>query len=303
MYAYIHLRRQQKRRDNVAGAMVKQMLERFKIFMWYVKKGLKNPEILFPYLKGRAIAELKAWLRYTGNPRLPEQVEKISTLLKEDKFALIILDACRYDCFEEECENFLNGNLEKVWSAGGDTFEFIRNTFPDLYDLVYVSGAVPVNSLRSGDIFSLPLYKGYVPSKHFWRIVNVWNQGWDADLGTCPPEAVTQSALNNMAPCMIIHYFQPHAPYIGEKKILGSEDRIWKLVGAGKISLAELREAYRFNLRKVLSEVRRLVEKLDNRRVVITADHGELLGEDALLGHRFTKHRILHEVPWLEVEK
>jgi len=51
-----------------------------------------------------------------------------------------------------------------------------------------------------------------------------------------------------------------------------------------------------------------LITNFGNVTIIITADHGELLGEDGLWFHPSRLHpRIhhpkLHEIPWLEIKK
>ena len=66
---------------------------------------------------------------------------------------------------------------------------------------------------------------------------------------------------------------------------------------------AGLREAYRRNLVFVLTHVRPLVDCLTGR-IVITADHGELLGEDGCYSHwSGSDHPLLREVPRLVIER
>jgi hypothetical protein len=66
---------------------------------------------------------------------------------------------------------------------------------------------------------------------------------------------------------------------------------------------AGLREAYRRNLGFVLSHVRPLVDSLTGR-IVITADHGELLGEGGCYSHwSGSDHPLLREVPRLAIER
>ena len=86
----------------------------------------------------------------------------------------------------------------------------------------------------------------------------------------------------------------------------------YKLVGkpleyneliARKLGVEKLRRAYEENLKLVLSYVNELVSYLRREGlVVITADHGELLGERGLFGHP-ERVRVpeLVEVPWLEI--
>lgn len=71
---------------------------------------------------GRGVGSLKCL--FTTRPI--SQKHKIDELLKEKKFRLIILDACRFDYFRKEYADFISGNLEKVWSEGRNTFEYAK---------------------------------------------------------------------------------------------------------------------------------------------------------------------------------
>lgn len=72
---------------------------------------------------------------------------------------------------------------------------------------------------------------------------------------------------------------------------------------AEKYGKRGLRKAYEENLRLVLEEVVKVVEKLPGE-IIVTADHGEFLGERDLYSHlAWSNDPILREVPWLEVEK
>lgn len=61
-----------------------------------------------------------------------------------------------------------------------------------------------------------------------------------------------------------------------------------------------LRNSYRNNLKIVLNEVSKLAKRLPGK-IIISADHGEMLGEGGLYSHN-SHHPLLKEVPWLEVE-
>jgi hypothetical protein len=69
-----------------------------------------------------------------------------------------------------------------------------------------------------------------------------------------------------------------------------------------------LREAYKKNLRIVLSSVAELCAKLlqhdPSRNIIITADHGEALGENGIYSHHYrSKNPLLLKVPWFKVTK
>jgi len=64
-----------------------------------------------------------------------------------------------------------------------------------------------------------------------------------------------------------------------------------------------LRQAYRENLEIVLSHVAELCNELPGK-ILITSDHGELLGEGGLYSHPCgCRHPLLVEVPYFEVKK
>ncbi|KXA93239.1 hypothetical protein AKJ64_01105 [candidate division MSBL1 archaeon SCGC-AAA259E17] len=48
---------------------------------------------------------------------------------KKDWNCLIILDACRYDFFESNYDEYLNGKLRKVISEGTNTSQWLKRTF------------------------------------------------------------------------------------------------------------------------------------------------------------------------------
>ena len=227
---------------------------------------------------------------------------------------LIILDACRADVFEDVCG--IRGYYERVRSPAPCTVLWLERTFTGFYDVVYVSANPFVNS------------KGRLPhvrfdaTKHFAEIVDVWDFGWDEANGTVPPKhvnyAVKRLISNGSAKKMIIHYIQPHFPYIGDRKFLEIDakwsmdefryavpkpnERIRWAIKAGIVTVEDLKNAYRNNLRLVLRYVRKLLDHLEGK-VVITSDHGELLGEDGLFLHEcHYNHPILRTVPWLEIK-
>jgi hypothetical protein len=71
------------------------------------------------------------------------------------------------------------------------------------------------------------------------------------------------------------------------------------------ISRHEVVKAYLDNLRIVLEAASTLVGEIKNHfrsRIIVTSDHGELLGEYGLYMHPHYELPELCVVPWLEVE-
>lgn len=202
---------------------------------------------------------------------VPLQKGFIDDVLRLKEFVLIILDACRYDVFEEVYRDWFSGHLYKTWSSGSCTIEWLKNTFEGYYDLVYVSANGFVLSKRDAvtkdGIFSA--------RQHFKKVVDVFLEDWDDKLGTVHPRDVNKRALENVYDRMIIHYIQPHFPAIGETKLLMNEMEIEKAVREGKVSIETVKKAYRDNLRLVLDYVYALVMTLPHDRIFITSDHGE----------------------------
>lgn len=190
-------------------------------------------------------------------------------IFAEDWGNLLILDACRYDEFERR--STLPGRLEKrVW-RGSTSSEFIRGNFTGkiLHDVVYVSANGWYAKLED-DIGA---------EVHAFEFVER-----DAVGGlTSRPETVAAAARSAAEEYpdkrLIVHFMQPHQPYLGptanQFEFGGDLTDTIRRSGA---SHEDIIEAYQENIDLVLSEVEPLLNDLAGKTVV-TADHGELLGE------------------------
>jgi hypothetical protein len=219
-------------------------------------------------------------------------------IMDRDWDTCILLDACRYDYFQQESP-YDNFKLSKEVSVGTDSKEFIKTVFSDreFHDTVYVTGN-PFVSLLERDTFH----------------DIVIDDTWDVGNSQATPTQVTEAALKAHEEYpnkrIIVHYMQPHFPvhhpdftHINEY-ITYRKSQHWP-VG---ISRAELRDGYRANLNYVLSHVTELIDDISGK-AVITSDHGEMLGERAApIPVRIYNHfedlyvSELLDVPWLEVE-
>lgn len=195
-------------------------------------EGVKNPEKIPPYLRYLAdpIVIHDRW----NKVRYPSQTTKLDKFRENNRWALIVLDACRYDRFDLISSEYLDVKTQPIAAAAHNTFGYLRECWDGCYDVDYVTGAAPVttqafdfskDSIKAdGLVFEneelKQKYKGYIPTDHIENIIEVWRESWDESLGVCPPEPVTDRAVA-MAPestQLVVHYFQPHEPYIGEKK-------------------------------------------------------------------------------------
>ena len=118
---------------------------------------------------------------------------------------------------------------------------------------------------------------------------------------------------------LFVNLFDPHFPYQGSatpapslpdewQQILGGDGLAWNRAVAGEVpldpvALSELRHAYRADALAMDAAVGRLFEVLRRHRLldeallVVTADHGELLGEGGFLSHSGRLDPELLEVP------
>ncbi len=235
---------------------------------------------------------------------------------------LIILDACRYDYFEKVYKQFnLPGKLEKRISSATETTEFLKNNFRKKHDnVVYVSANPFVDLIIKDKVF---------------KIISVWNINWDDKYNTVHPKSVFKWAIyaakKYTTKKIIIHFIQPHYPYIGYDFDDGSFRKLKESAKKGKIKhisyktkpwiitptpiylmkdIETQKRAYLNNLLLVMKYVEKLVNILPGK-TIITADHGEAFGEKIhplfplkIYGHPVgIRHKVLVEVPWLVVDK
>lgn len=229
-------------------------------------------------------------------------------VMEEDWDYLIVLDACRYDTFRKVVDEGAGCVISGATATGG----WMMWNFGEKHkDVIYIAGNPHFASAY------LRKRHGFNP---FYMVKEVWDYGWDSALKTVPPEQVTNAALETLESFpekrMIIHYMQPHHPYIGDKELVDMDEGIHRrvedlggggrketsplgLASRGELSVERLKKAYEQNLIIVMMEVRRLEKELPGR-VVLTADHGEAFGEFGYYGHgAYLRIEALVKVPWV----
>jgi len=284
---------------------------------------MTTPRRLSPDLKRKTLGPLRRRAERKALDGTPRQ-ERLLDDLRTGDYLLVVLDACRYDFFADAARRYLRGRSRAAASAGYDTAQYLSGCWADSYpDTTYVSGASPVASEETLEVedHGRRRYGGeYTPSEHLGEIVDVWDRGRDPSAGTCPPEAVLSATLDRLGERRLVaHFFQPHAPYIGRAQgVAPSDDRdavptdsdldvapIRQRVREGDVSDDRLRGAYQSNLHRATACVCRLIAELrsrgDKRRVVVTSDHGEALGEYGVYSHPHEPHPGIRLVPWMEV--
>jgi len=255
------------------------------------------------------------------NPRLiPRQFNQYWNRLRKgafnpegiDVFAadwdnLLLLDACRYNLFEEVAN--LPGDLSAVESKGTNTIQFLKGnlTGHDLLDTVYVTANPQFHKIREE------------LDCEFHDVIDLWRVDWDDTIQTVRPEVTASATLQATEEYpnkrLFVHFNQPHVPFIGEagkenfsiEEIIDHPLPFWQqpMAGVWDVSDSEIWDAYRENLDSVIPYVRDLLNELVGRTVV-TSDHGNMIGERAEpipireYGHpRWIYTEELVTVPWL----
>lgn len=266
----------------------------------------------FKHLRG--FTKLMGLLRRLAERQVSKAEIKSSVLLREKNWDnLIILDACRHDRYQE-----VVGDCKKIISPAGTTAEFMEKNFSegDWSDVLYVSGC---NFLEDDRFFS---WTGKYPEDIFGEVIKVFESDWDYKKNTVWPEDVYEKAVANISKSdcdrVIIHFMQPHNPFLDYEigkdtdgmyvygEDLEEEDskkfqHVWALGESNDISKKEIVEGYESNIEYVYEYVRKISDELEGKTIV-TADHGELLGEKGLYGHSYgSKAKPVREVPWHEI--
>lgn len=256
---------------------------------------------------------------------------------------LAIFDACRYDVFERVHSDYVAGSLKRVRSPGTGTPDFLQGAFTEPMDnIVYVS-ANPFVSKSESRLPEFDAGELFHDVYELWDTDTDPNLGAVPPIAvTEAVERATREHPDRRIIAHYIQPHIPYLSHgkIGcpenfilrdayakgriavyrnrldnKLKVTLGKGRIWTLkrllgfppaedmeVLINDSGLSTLRVAYEHNLECALYSVRDALASLDGT-VVLTADHGELLGEDNDFGHGLTRdHPLLRNVPWFEVD-
>lgn len=237
----------------------------------------------------------RRWWRHRVNHRVNGPIQSLYPgyddsvdVMDEDWDNFVVLDACRADLFEEVVDTTRFDSYETRESHGSATPEWLQRNFTGEYgDTVYVSANPQVTKHANGQ---------------FHRLIQVWKDEFSDDNRKVMPDPVTDAAIEaaNEYPDkrLIVHYMQPHVPFVTtdelyyggmytpEKVIEGNPDfteyrnarNVWEALELGLVDLDTVWKYYRENLEVAMESVWRLLDAIDGRTVV-TSDHGNLVGE------------------------
>lgn len=220
---------------------------------------------------------------------------------------LIVLDTCRYDVFRLEYKDHgFPGTLQEVNGKYYTTRQWYAHNWDQPNPGVVMISAHPI-IMKFGNRFA----KRVIINPE----IDIHDDDWVHPRHTWEQTKKTIKQLPNHQ--YLIHLIPPHLPFIGKKgkqlqSILGEHDRpdradpstnnMYK--NATKYGNENgwdlLRECYIENLNLCLAEIRKNLEWLP-KPLVLTADHGEIIGEDNQYGHG-KKHEVLKRLPWLWID-
>lgn len=225
-------------------------------------------------------------------------------VFEEDWDVCLVLDACRYDYFAEVAGERLEGTLEARESVASATIEWIDTCLGDetYFDTVYVSANPKLPSAADG-------------GETFHDCVYTWEE-LDAsrdDSASIEPDVVADLAIEAAEEYpdkrIVGHFMQPHCPFLGPVGREEFPETPW----TQHVLQPQYREdgvrdrlqrCYRENLEYVLPHVERVLDALEGK-LVVTADHGQLLGERVRpVPVREVSHPVgtyvpeLVEIPW-----
>ncbi len=156
--------------------------------------------------------------------------------------------------------NKLFDDYKRVKSRGSATSEWFKINFTGEYgNTVYISGKP-------------------VPSRHitgtFHKYIEVWKDGFDDNIGTIRADVITNTVkkVYNSYPNkrIIVHFMQPHYPFVKEEKFkfnywnqtkgieFGDDERandVWEVTGLGLANKNEVWKEYKKNLEYVMKYI------------------------------------------------
>ena len=234
-----------------------------------VKKVVMNPKLV-----GRAFN--RHWYRFRYGDFYSDGID----VFERDWDNLILLDACRYDLFEQVVD--LDGDLTSVQSKGTNTIQFLKGNLrgKTLNDTVYITANPQFHKIRDE------------LDCEFHAVIPLWEDQWNDDAQTVLPETTASAALSVAEEYpqkrLFIHFDQPHIPFIGEggsdmfdmEKVKEHPLPFWQqpMSGIWDVTEEEIWDSYAENLQIALRHVESLLRDLPGKTVV-TSDHGNLISE------------------------
>ena len=267
---------------------------------------------------------LGGWLSLTSRPRFQLGTNVYDRTDEWD--LLIVLDACRVDALRRVAPEFdflpRSSEIGSMWSLGSASTEWLCKTFTtdhrrEIRETAYLSANPYVTRTFDEGVYAPPkaapfgfARRNLVDADDFALLYRLYETAVDPRYNMVLPEDTTNATIAAGrddaidADRYIAHYMQPHTPYYtrarAENRDLTKwEKGPWSALRRGEITFEAVWEMYLETLRDVCRSVGRLLENFDAEKVVITADHGEMLGTWGIGSHPTgLPHPEVKRVPW-----
>lgn len=267
---------------------------------------------------------LGAWLSLTSRPRFQLGTNVYDRADEWD--LLIVLDACRVDALRHVAPEFdflpHPAEIGSMWSLGSASTEWLCKTFTTdhahrIARTAYLSANPYVTRTFDEGVYAPPkaapfgfVRRNLVDADDFALLYRLYESEVDPRYNMVLPEDTTNATIAAGrddaidADRYIAHYMQPHTPYYTaaraeERDLMPVEKGPWSALRRGEISFEEVWGMYLETLRDALQSVDRLLSNFDAEKVVITADHGEMLGTWGIGSHPTgCPHPEVKRVPW-----
>lgn len=232
----------------------------------------------------------------------------------------IVLDACRVDAMEAVADEYdFISDVDSIWSVGSSSHEWTTQTFNKKYiDEFRRTAFLSANPFSYKTLVGgkTPPYGTVLPFGSFaWQPIRsddlAYYEQVSSGLEQVPPWRMTDRLIavgrEDSYSRVIAHYFQPHRPFLTRTEDPMEESEIaydhpMDMYDRGELSYDELWEAQLECLRAVLDCIDVLLSNFDAERVVMTADHGQLIGEFGVTGHPMgLPLPQVKRVPWVEM--
>lgn len=257
----------------------------------------------------------------------PIAAKKSTAIWQEDWDVALILDATRFDLWNEVVKDYtglpLNKNTGMRWSVGSASMHWINETFAPRWEHKYKhAGYVTANPFSGKESDTMPGLRDDVyplQNRNIGYIDEVWRDSWpmNDNMATVDPSLLTERGLHAYKHAdvdrLVLHYMQPHAPFrsrpewtdgwggagtFGEPNPEEDSHGAWQRLRSGDLDKDELWDAYKDNLRWVLGEVKRWYEHTE-AKILVTSDHGNAKGEFGQYSHPpNSANPYLRKVPW-----
>jgi hypothetical protein len=236
-------------------------------------------------------------------------------LLRKEKFLLIILDDARYDVFKNIYSRYLQGTLIKARVPPPNTYGWLPEVFSypefDRVRVFYASIGIESHDIR---------IKNLVPGDKTVDIIPI-KPNKAKFIKTVLPSEVNEAVMKiGLTGRDIIWYAQPHFPWIIDRELslmlmrdvlihdYVPPDTVKRRLRTNNIPRLRVINAYYANLMLALKYVKELIDYslkqgIKYEEIVVTSDHGEMLGELGLYLHQEYDLPQLTTVPWLKVHR